>query len=249
MSLVHESESILTQMKERLRLVAMAEMTRLLLASNGGEGTTIDLKELNELTIRVTLALEIRGIELDREAFMAMVRKDSNISRVLQLVGAIVLGDTISGNHADQHAGEACPDGVSQEDWSLAPAPANKAGPLQLANWQQGRTSRPTPHTTSNDGDAAPMFALQERLTRGSVAAARGRRVSLSQNATLPHESRRHQTLQRTPSVAPGIPIARAEADDESLPSSAAQDPADHVDTSSSSSSAASSASLHLAYS
>jgi hypothetical protein len=62
----------------------MAEMTRLLLASNGGEGTTIDLKELNELTIRVTLALEIRGIELDREAFMAMVRKDSNISRVLQ---------------------------------------------------------------------------------------------------------------------------------------------------------------------
>ena len=83
--LVRENEATLRQMKARLRRTSVAEISRILVVADGdGARATIEPGELNELTLRITLALEMRGIDFDGEAFKALVRGDNDVAHVLK---------------------------------------------------------------------------------------------------------------------------------------------------------------------
>ena len=173
-----------------MREVAIADITRIVISSDRDGDMTINLKELNELTLRLELTLEMLGIDLDGEAFKTMVRKDNDISHVLKVIEAIMFEETIDGKEVDEYADEARHDEVRQDDLVGALAAASVVGRIRrLAN-----------STGSDEVDETPMFTLQDRFTRGSVAAARGTRVSLSKGMKGP-SSRTSQVMRQTVNV------------------------------------------------
>ena len=61
----------------------MVEITQMVLAVDTNANMAVDLGELNDLTLRIALALELRGIKLDAERFRAIIRSDNSICHVL----------------------------------------------------------------------------------------------------------------------------------------------------------------------
>jgi len=188
-STVNENESLLKQMQNNLREVAIADITRIVLSSDRDGDMNINLKELNELTLRLELTLKMRGIDLDGEAFKTMVRKDNDISHVLKVIEAIMFEETIDGKEVDEYADEARQDEVRQDDL---------VG--MLAASVIGRIRRLANSTGSDEVDETPMFTLQDIFTQGSVSAARGTRVSLSKGMKGP-SSRTSQVMRQTVNV------------------------------------------------
>merc|ERR1719491_1298838 len=129
----------------------------------------IDLRELNELTLRVTLALEVRGIELGAEQFKAIVREDNDIYRILKVVGAILFEEERGGSPRRE---------TTRSDGE-GTAAATRAAYHAVAQSHQAGTPAPR-----EEADTTPLFALQDRFTMGSVAVARGTRVCLGSATT-----------------------------------------------------------------
>ena len=116
----------------------MAEITQIVLSCEKDWDMTIDARELNELTLHITLALEIQGIELNAESFKTMVRKNGDISRVLRgkssedlpctsrsdsspqtltlVIGAIIFGNTMEGKRKGVDAEEARREGAQRDE-------------------------------------------------------------------------------------------------------------------------------------
>jgi len=91
-----------------LRQGAMAEIARIVIRSDTNGDMTINLKELKKLTLRVKISLSERGVDLDEALFMAMVRKDNDISTILKVIAAIMFEDElIDGMGFEQYAEEA----------------------------------------------------------------------------------------------------------------------------------------------
>ncbi|KAL7544161.1 LOW QUALITY PROTEIN: hypothetical protein ACHAWF_010110 [Thalassiosira exigua] len=206
-SLVNENESVLASLKElpaqssaiqqrmiqcrcdptsssnqstsqdHLRRLSMSDITKIVLSSDKNGDTFINLKELNILTLRIRLNLEVYGVDLDEEKFMAMVRKDNDINHVLKVIAAILFKDKIDERDLGDYAEEALQESARQDQL---------VGSLLTAGSMLGRIRRLAKEAEVEDDDDAEMFTLDERYTRGSVDVARGTRITLARGTGGP---------------------------------------------------------------
>lgn len=175
-ALVNENESLLKNLKTCLREIALADITRIILQSDQDGNMNINLKEVRMLTLRIKLSLEQRGIDLDEKAFMALVKKDNDISHVLKVVGAIMFEDE---SIDDQDFGEYVEDALQSSERQ-----SEMVGSMMLASSAFNRMRKlATGSSGEIEDNETPMFTLQERFTQGSVDVARGTRVTLSNHS------------------------------------------------------------------
>jgi len=190
--LVRENESILKRMKQHLRKTSMAEIARIVISCDKDADMTIDVSEVNELTLRITMALEVRGIEFDGDKFKAMVRRDNSVTHVLAVIGAIMFGETIGGKNVEDYGEEA------QQHEALATSAKNKfksamftlQPKMALTSGVDDvvKANRAAKNRAANKAaaEAASMFTMQNTLAKGSVAATHGRKISLTDDADEP---------------------------------------------------------------
>ena len=137
----------------------------MLLAVDTNANMTVDLGELNDLTLRIALALELRGIKLDAERFRAIIRSDNSICHVL--------------NGKPNGEFMCAPRDFIPDSTSASATAVHLFGDTNVEEACRTVTWGNVPRSREVATPAAPLFVLQDRLTRGSVAAARGIRPCL----------------------------------------------------------------------
>ena len=85
-SLVHENQIILQQMKENIRQVVLQDVVKLVLQADLDRDGVINKREATILAKRLSLSLEIYGIIFDTEKFHRAVGLSTSLCGVLTIV-------------------------------------------------------------------------------------------------------------------------------------------------------------------
>lgn len=169
-------------------------MTRLILRSDKDGDMTIDLKESRVLSLRLKVALQPHGIDLDTDKFQRMLEEDNHISSVLKFCGEVLYPEVITKQNEECSIESDYDDFFDDEDEYdpvLARPSLQGSKPISFADYCK-RLSRMSTRELNEEGDIKMttedklgMFTVHEKYSKGSVEVARGSRMSVFPRAQV----------------------------------------------------------------
>jgi len=183
-NLVNENEMILNKMRGSLRQMFVSSMAMVVMRSDKDGDMKIDDAEIPLLALRLQIQLEPFRMKLDTQKFESMIREDNDIVNVLRFCGDLLFEDERKAKGQDD--GDSVDSGVT----------------FDFETFCMSLNEEPADSWKMTYEEKASMVTVDEKICKGSVDVARGKRVTLMpsksekdmRRKTIVNEVKRRQT-------------------------------------------------------
>lgn len=183
--------------KQNLRETFVTEMTKLILRSDRDGDMTIDAKESHVLALRLKVALQPHGVELDTDKFQRMINEDNRVPSILRFCGKVLYPEILSNKNDMESEESEYYDSDDEGDPLYAHLSEHGSKPVSFSAYCKSlsQLSEEQLHSLSSKmthEEKMRMFTVNRQYSKGSVEVARGTRMSV-----VPHEQIRKKRFDR----------------------------------------------------
>eukprot|EP00956_Cyclotella_meneghiniana_P040639 scaffold201305_cov70-Cyclotella_meneghiniana.AAC.9 len=186
---------------KNLREKFVAEMIQIIMRSDRDNDMRVDLDEAEMLALRLGIQLQTHGIVLDRDMFMSMLEEDNSVESIIIFCAEVLYPEITLKREEEMNAAawaEEEANNTSATDSGPKLSKHRTRSPSETFNrfiqaitsMNEDEQNREFRFSSLGLEDKMSMFTINQDYTRGSVSAARGRKITLLPNKLVATERR-----------------------------------------------------------